>query len=47
MFKYIDENYSEEFNEEFFVLAQMNTGFKILGKLIIEEFKGVSERINK
>jgi hypothetical protein len=43
LFKYIDENYSEEFNEEYFVLAQMSTAFKMLGTMIVEEFKKVRE----
>ena len=43
LFKYIDENFSEEFNEEFFVLSQMSTAFKMLGTMIVEEFKTVRE----
>jgi hypothetical protein len=43
LFKYIDENFSEEFNEEFFVLSQMSTAFKMLGTIIVEEFKTVRE----
>ena len=46
LFKYIDENYSEEFNEEYFVLAQMSTAFKMLGTIIVDEFKKVREVAN-